>query len=175
MWNSKKKCGIWHIMTMYKWFGKTKTIMKWVNWFNEPLQPCSQTRDYSGYGLSQWDEALLRSTSSDRRITYPEWSLQTVYLALHQQLKSWKNGRHFENIFKCPFSKETKKSQRSFIVEYCFCLIPDVSGWFLLIASPRPKFILEVIVSTDMQVKSLCYTSPCCISKVKSNNIPSSL
>ena len=37
-----------------------------------------KTRNHSGYGLSQWKEALLCNASSHWRIPYPEWYLNTI-------------------------------------------------------------------------------------------------
>ena len=41
-----------------------------------PPPPVPSARDHSGYGFSQWEEALLCNACSHWPSPYPEWSLQ---------------------------------------------------------------------------------------------------
>ena len=52
---------------------KNYSYILWVKCLNGCW--CQSCRDHSGYGLSQWEEALLRNTFSHWLSPYPEWSL----------------------------------------------------------------------------------------------------
>ena len=58
-------------------------ILSWNNWILSSLRSILQTRDHSGYGVSQWEQVLQCNVWSHWPSPCPEWSMKHSQMSLH--------------------------------------------------------------------------------------------